>query len=43
MMVKKSYYLAPQKIKVGDKIQNGPNSEIKVGNTLPLKRYTCWY
>ena len=33
----KSYYLAPQKIKVGDKIENGPNSEIKVGNTLPLK------
>ena len=33
----KAYYLAPQKIKVGDKVQNGPNSEIKVGNTLPLK------
>ena len=33
----KAYYLAPQKIKTGDKIQNGPNSEIKVGNTLPLK------
>ncbi len=33
----KAYYLAPQKIKVGDRIQNGPNSEIKVGNTLPLK------
>ncbi len=32
-----AYYLAPQKIKVGDTIQNGPNSEIKVGNTLPLK------
>tara|TARA_B100002052_G_C15868127_1_gene593323 strand:+ start:1520 stop:2347 length:828 start_codon:yes stop_codon:yes gene_type:complete len=32
-----SYYLAPQKIKVGDKIQNGSNSEIKVGNALPLK------
>ena len=32
----KAYYLAPQKIKVGDKIQNGPNSEIKVGNCLPL-------
>ena len=31
------YYLAPQEIKVGDKIQNGPNSEIKVGNCLPLK------
>jgi len=33
----KSYYLAPQKIKVGDKIENGPNSEIKIGNALPLK------
>jgi len=25
------YYLAPKEIKVGDKISNGPNSEIKVG------------
>ena len=33
----KAYYLAPQKIKVGDKIKNGPNSEIKIGNALPLK------
>jgi len=33
----KFYYLAPQKIKVGDKIQNGPNSEIKIGNCLPLR------
>ena len=31
------YYLAPQKVKVGDDIQNGSNSEIKVGNCLPLK------
>ncbi len=31
------YYLAPQKIKVGDKIQNGPKSDIKVGNCLPLQ------
>jgi len=31
------YYLAPQKIKVGDKIKNGSNAEIKVGNSLPLK------
>ena len=31
------YYLAPKDIKVGDKIQNGSNSEIKVGNCLPLK------
>tara|TARA_B100001250_G_scaffold349127_1_gene320153 strand:- start:385 stop:1218 length:834 start_codon:yes stop_codon:yes gene_type:complete len=34
---KKYYYLAPQKIKPGDKIQNGPNSEIKIGNCLPLR------
>ena len=33
----KYYYLAPQNIKVGDKIQNGPNSQIKVGNCLPLQ------
>ncbi len=33
----RAYYLAPQKIKIGDKVQNGPNSEIKIGNTLPLK------
>ena len=34
---KKYYYLAPQNIKVGDKIQNGSNSEIKIGNCLQLK------
>ena len=33
----RSYYLAPQHVKVGDKIQNGPNSEIKVGNCLSLQ------
>ena len=32
-----SYYLAPQKIKVGDKIENGSNKEIKVGNSMPIK------
>ncbi len=31
------YYLAPQRIKIGDKIQNGSNSEIKTGNCLPLQ------
>jgi len=30
------YYLAPQKIKVGDTIQNGSNIEIKIGNSMPL-------
>ena len=34
----KFYYLATQNIKVGDKIQNGPNSEIKEGNCLQLKK-----
>ncbi len=34
---KKYYYLAPQNIKVGETIQNGPNSEIKIGNCLPLQ------
>ena len=33
----KFYYLAPQKIKVGDYVQNGPSSEIKIGNCLPLQ------
>ena len=32
----KFYYLAPQKIKVGDKIENGKKKEIKVGNCMPL-------
>ena len=31
------YYLAPQKIKIGDKIQNGSNIEIKIGNCMPLE------
>ena len=31
------YYLAPQKIKVGDKIENGSKKEIKVGNSMPLQ------
>ena len=33
----KLYYLAPQNIKVGEKIQNGSNIEIKVGNCMPLQ------
>ncbi len=31
------YYLAPQNVKVGDKIQNGSNIEIKNGNCMPLQ------
>ena len=32
----KSYILAPAGLKVGDKLMNGPEAEIKVGNCLPL-------
>ena len=32
-----AYYLAPQKIKVGDKIENGSKKEIKIGNCMPLQ------
>ena len=31
------YYLAPQKINVGDTIENGSKKEIKVGNCMPLQ------
>ena len=31
------YYLAPQKIKVGDTIENGSEKDIKVGNCMPLR------
>jgi large subunit ribosomal protein L2 len=31
------YYLAPQKINVGDIVENGPAKEIKVGNCMPLR------
>ena len=33
----KFYYLAPQNIKVGDKIENGSKIEIKNGNSMPLQ------
>lgn len=32
----KRYILAPNGLKVGDKIESGENADIKVGNTLPL-------
>ena len=32
----KAYILAPNGLKVGTKIMNGPNAEVKVGNCLPL-------
>ena len=36
-MEKSFITLAPQNVKKGDKIQNGTNSEIKIGNCLPLQ------
>lgn len=33
----KRYIIAPNGLKVGDKISSGPSSEIAVGNALPLK------
>jgi large subunit ribosomal protein L2 len=33
----KRYILAPLGLKVGDKIESGPNADIKVGNALPIK------
>ena len=32
----KRYILAPNGLKVGDKVESGPNADIKVGNCLPL-------
>ena len=32
-----SYILAPQKLSIGDKVVSGSNSDIKIGNSLPLK------
>jgi len=33
----KRYIIAPDGLKVGESIQSGPGSEIKIGNALPLK------
>jgi large subunit ribosomal protein L2 len=33
----KRYILAPEGLKVGDKVESGPNADIKPGNALPLK------
>lgn len=33
----KKYILQPQKLKTGTKISSGPNVDIKIGNSLPLK------
>lgn len=32
----KRYIIAPLGLKVGDKVSNGPNADIRVGNALPL-------
>ena len=32
----KAYIIAPKGLKVGDKVENGSNADIKVGNCLPL-------
>jgi large subunit ribosomal protein L2 len=34
----KRYILQPEGLKVGDQIQSGPESDIRVGNALPLSR-----
>jgi large subunit ribosomal protein L2 len=34
----KRYILAPNGMKVGDTVQNGPNAEIRDGNALPLSK-----
>ena len=33
----KRYIIAPNGLKVGDKVESGPEADIKVGNSLPLK------
>lgn len=33
----KSYIIAPYKLKVGSKLMNGPEAEIRIGNALPLE------
>ncbi len=33
----KSYILAPVGLKVGDTVMNGPEAEVRVGNTLPMR------
>ena len=39
----KAYILAPEGLKVGQKVMNGPEAEIRVGNCLPLEAYSGWY
>ena len=37
MKITKNLLFSTKRYKIGDKIQNGPNAEIKVGNCLALK------
>ncbi len=34
----KRYILAPHTLKVGDKVESGPQADIKIGNALPLSK-----
>ena len=34
----KSYILAPAGLQVGDQLMNGPEAEVKLGNTLPMSK-----
>ena len=34
----KSYILAPEGLKVGDRLMSGPDAEVRVGNCLPLSK-----
>jgi large subunit ribosomal protein L2 len=36
----KRYILAPKGLNVGDKLESGPNAEMRVGNALPLEKIT---
>ena len=36
------YMIAPQNLKAGDEVVSGRDVAIKVGNCLPLSKYSCW-
>ena len=37
------YIISPQKIKIGDKVISSETAEIKEGNCLSLKKYSCYF
>lgn len=39
----KRYILAPNGLKVGDKVRSGADADIKPGNALPMSNNSCWY